>query len=189
MFAMMYHKLYFALFVLLIAQTGWSQSQKPEIFFTFDSADWDKPLVTKQRLVVDGLVIKIVRADTVQKKLLEFIRLNDKTYYYTETDNMGTVLAECKALLDKKPFTKFKFRILDSNGNVKGYQNTAYVKFSKAGFWIERVAENLLRHGNYLADKKEGKWVYYTDNVWSFIEKYEYYHVGEIISGESKNQL
>lgn len=186
---MICRKLYFTLFILFTTQIVWSQSQKPEIFFTFDSADWDKPLVTKQYLMVDGFVLKVARTDTVEKKQFEFIRLNDKTYYYTETDSMGTVLAEGKALLDKKPFTEFKFRILDSNGNVKGYQNTAYVKFSKVGFWVERVAEKLLRHGNYVADKKEGKWVYYTDNVWSFIEKYEYYHAGEITAGESNNQL
>lgn len=188
-FALMYRKLYFALFVLFIVQAGWSQSQKPEIFFTFDSNDWDKPLVTKQYLIVDGFVLKVVRADTAQKKLFEFIRLNDKTYYYTETDSMGTVLAEGKAVLDKEPFKKFKFRILDSNGTVKGYQNIAYVKFSKVGFWAERVAENLLRHGRYLADKKEGKWVYDTDNVWGCNRKSEYYHAGEIIAYESKNLL
>lgn len=185
----MCRKLYFALFVLFIAQTGWSQSQKPEILFSFDSADWDKPLVNKQYLVVDDLVIKVVRADTAQKKWLEFIRLNDKTYYYTETDSMGTMLAEGKAILDKEPFKKFKFRILDSNGNVKGYQNIAYIKFSKTGVWVERVAENLLRHGSYLANKKEGKWVYYTDNVWSIIKKQDYCHAGKVIANESNNEL
>jgi hypothetical protein len=177
--------------VLLFRILSFSQKNEKEIYFSFDTSGWPNSPQEKKRIEVEGKILKVIKKDSLQKIISEFIRIDDNSYYFIQTDSSGGVLSEGKASVEKKAFRTIKFPIYNSNGNIESFIKQGYHKLIRNGNWSETISDSTSKHGFYLNNKKEGSWMYIImlGKGKGIEEKKEVYKEDKLISTQKINLL
>lgn len=136
-------KLLLLLFII-VSIKSYSQKVRNDIFFSLDTSLYKKPYNLENEVSFEKKILKTIISDTLKNRNLEFIRIDNKNYFLTITNNLGQVLEEGKVSLSRKPFLK------------DTYSKCFY--FQKNGYWREFLTDSIYKSGVYKYNKKVGTW-------------------------------
>lgn len=165
------------LFLLIAVSTvkTYSQKKNNQIFFDIDTSQFNKHYCCESAEVYfENKILKSFQSDSLNNRNLEFIRIDNKNYYLSITNNSGAVLEKGKVSISKKPFrTDSPFK---------------WFYFQKNGYWQESLTDSIYKSGVYKYNEKVGTWTNILRSSFTPLTQ-EIYKADTILSSKNLNQL